>query len=146
MRISDWSSDVCSSDLLFDAHSDKADGNGFAERCADDRHHFRFIVSPEDCSELADVRAFTRDLVATMERDLGTRLEWVAVDHWNTDNPHVHLLVRGKGDDGQNLVIDKDYIRNGMRAHDAGLVTAELGYSSDRDIDLSLKRAVDAKL
>src|SRR3546814_15196810 len=89
-----------------DAHSDKADGNGFAERCADDRHHFRFIVSPEDCSELADVRAFTRDLVATMERDLGTRLEWVAVDHWNTDNPHVHLLVRGKGDDGQNLVIE----------------------------------------
>src|SRR3546814_14255830 len=89
--------------------------------------------SPEDCSELADVRAFTRDLVATMERDLGTRLEWVAVDHWNTDNPHVHLLVRGKGDDGQNLVIDKDYIRTGMRARAAGLVTAELGYRSERD-------------
>src|SRR3546814_14054731 len=81
-----------------------------------------------------------------MERDLGTRLEWVAVDHWNTDNPHVHLLVRGKGDDGQNLVIDKDYIRTGMRARAAGLVTAELGYRSERDIDLSLKRSEERRV
>jgi type IV secretory pathway VirD2 relaxase len=33
---------------LFDARSDQADGNAFATRCGDDRHHFRFIVSPED--------------------------------------------------------------------------------------------------
>jgi type IV secretory pathway VirD2 relaxase len=31
-----------------------------------------------------------------MERDLGTRLEWVAIDHYNTDHPHVHLLVHGR--------------------------------------------------
>jgi type IV secretory pathway VirD2 relaxase len=130
---------------LFGAKTDNASGDGFAERCADDRHHFRFIVSPEDCSELADVRAFTRDLVATMEHDLGTRLEWVAVDHWNTDNPHVHLLVRGKADDGENLVIDKDYIRTGMRARAAELVTAELGHRTERDIDQSLKREVEAE-
>jgi len=130
---------------LFDARSDEADGNAFAERCADDRHHFRFIVSPEDCAELSDVRSFTRDLVATMERDLGSRLEWVAVDHWNTDNPHVHLLVRGKGEDGENLVIDKDYIRTGMRARAAELVTAELGHRSEHDIELSLKREVEAE-
>src|SRR3546814_5105128 len=139
MRISDWSSDVCSSDLLFDAHSDKADGNGFAERCADDRHHFRFIVSPEDCSELADVRAFTRDLVATMERDLGTRLEWVAVDHWNTDNPHVHLLVRGKGDDGHNLVIEKDYSRTWMRDRAARQDPAGLGDGRRRPSEIHIK-------
>jgi type IV secretory pathway VirD2 relaxase len=130
---------------LFDTQGDQADGDNFAEHCADDRHHFRFIVSPEDCSELSDVRAFTRDLVATMEHDLGTRLDWVAVDHWNTDNPHVHLLVRGKGDDGENLVIDKDYIRSGMRARAADLVTAELGHRSERDIDHSLKREVEAE-
>src|SRR3546814_12878470 len=99
--------------------------------------------SPEDCSELADVRAFTRDLVATMERDLGTRLEWVAVDHWNTDNPHVHLLDRGKGDDGQNLVIDKDYIRTGIRARAAGLVPAELSHPTTSDTELSLKSLVE---
>lgn len=129
---------------LFDSSGDNADGDAFAGRCADDRHHFRFIVSPEDCSELSDVRAFTRDLVATMEHDLGTRIEWIAVDHWNTDNPHIHLLVRGKGDDGENLVIDKDYIRTGMRARAAELVTAELGHRRERDIDLSLAREVEA--
>lgn len=129
---------------LFDANGDAVSGDAFADRCADDRHHFRFIVSPEDCSELSDVRAFTRDLLATMEHDFGTQLEWVAVDHWNTDNPHVHLLVRGKGDDGENLVIDKDYIRAGMRARAAELVTAELGQRTEREIDQSLKREVEA--
>lgn len=130
---------------LFNADSDNAGGEAFSEKCADDRHHFRFIVSPEDCGELSDVRAFTRDLVATMEKDLGTRLEWIAVDHWNTDNPHVHLLVRGKAEDGQNLVIDKDYIRTGMRARAAELVTAELGLRSERHIELSLRREVEAE-
>src|SRR6476659_5500137 len=75
---------------MFDAHSDQADERGFAERCGDDRHHFRFIVSPEDAQDLTDLRAFTRELMADAERDLGTTLDWIAVDHWNTDNPHVH--------------------------------------------------------
>ena len=52
---------------------------------------------------MADLRAFTRELMADAERDLGTRLDWVAVDHWNTDNPHIHVLVRGRADDGAGL-------------------------------------------
>ncbi|MDA9520091.1 type VI secretion protein, partial [Bradyrhizobium sp. CCBAU 11434] len=74
---------------MFDARSDAADGAAFTERCKDDRHHFRFIVSPEDAGDMTDLKAFTRDLAKQMETDLGTRLDWVAVDHWNTDNPHV---------------------------------------------------------
>jgi type IV secretory pathway VirD2 relaxase len=38
---------------------------------------------------------FTRELMIDMAKDLGTKLDWVAVDHWNTDNPHIHILVRG---------------------------------------------------
>jgi hypothetical protein len=79
------------------------------------RHHFRFIVAPEDAAELSDIKAFTHDLMADAERDLGTRLDWVAVDHWNTEHPHVHVLVRGRMDDDQDLVISRDYIREGMR-------------------------------
>jgi len=90
---------------MFDATSDAADEQAFAERTADDRHHFRFIISPEDAAELADLRGFTRELMQDVERDLGTRLDWVAVDHWNTDNPHVHVLIRGRADDGKDLVI-----------------------------------------
>src|SRR5260370_325361 len=102
---------------MFDARSDAADERAFAERCRDDRHHFRFIVSPEDAAELQDLRTFTRELMADAERDLGTRLDWVAVDHWNTDNPHVHVLIRGRGDDGKDLVISRaDIIKTMHRA------------------------------
>ena len=99
----------------------------FADRTKDDRHHFRFIVSPEDAAEMTDLRAFTRDLARQMEADLGTRLDWIAVDHWNTDNPHVHLLVRGVDETGQDLVISRDYISRGLRSRAEELVSIELG-------------------
>ena len=119
---------------MFDAASDDADLRAFAERTRDDRHHFRFIVSPEDASEMEDLRAFTRDLVKQMERDLRTRLDWVALDHWNTDNPHIHLIVRGADDRGDTLVIHRDYISHGMRERAAELVTIELGPQSEHEV------------
>ncbi len=61
-----------------------------------------------------DLRAFTRELMKDAERDLDTKLDWIAVDHWNTDHPHIHVLVRGKADDGQDLVISRDYISRGF--------------------------------
>jgi type IV secretory pathway VirD2 relaxase len=129
---------------LFDAGSERADGDAFAGRCEDDRHHFRFIVSPEDAGEMADLRAFTRELIADMATDLDTELDWVAVDHWNTDNPHIHVLVRGRASDGADLVIDRDYIREGMRARAEERVTIELGPRSEREIQGSLEREVEA--
>ena len=130
---------------MFDATSDAADERAFAERCEDDRHHFRFIVSPEDAAELADLRAFTRELMADAERDLGTKLDWVAVDHWNTDNPHVHVLVRGRADDGQDLVISRDYISRGFRDRAAERVTLELGPRSEQEIRSALEKEVEAE-
>jgi type IV secretory pathway VirD2 relaxase len=112
---------------MFDVKSDNADSKAFAERCEDDRHHFRFTVSPEDATEMADLRTFTRELMADAERDFDTKLDWVAVDHWNTDNPHVHVLVRGHADDGRDLVISRDYISRGFRARAEERVTLELG-------------------
>ncbi|MEG3178228.1 DUF3363 domain-containing protein [Sphingomonas sp. RB3P16] len=129
---------------LFDARSPPADGDAFAERCEDDRHHFRFIVSPEDAADMTDLRAFTRELMDDMARDLGTELDWVAVDHWNTDNPHVHVLVRGRVDDGSDLVIDGDYIRDGMRGRAEARATLELGPRNERDIRGALQREVEA--
>ena len=130
---------------MFDARSDAADERAFAERCEEDRHHFRFIVSPEDAAEMTDLRAFTRELMADAERDLGTKLDWVAVDHWNTDNPHVHVLVRGRADDGQDLVISRDYISRGFRARAEERVTLELGPRSEQEIQSALEREVEAE-
>src|ERR1700740_1893410 len=112
----------------------------FAGRGLDDRHHFRFVVAPEDAAEMADLKSFTRDLVAQMERDLGTRLDWVAVDHWNTDNPHVHLLVRGIAEDGSDLVISRDYISHGLRSRGEDLVSAGLGPKPEHEIRSALGR------
>jgi type IV secretory pathway VirD2 relaxase len=129
---------------MFSAAEDRADAAGFARRGHDDRHHFRFIVAPEDAAELTDLKAFTRDLVAQMERDLGTSLDWVAVDHWNTDNPHVHLLVRGIAEDGSDLVISRDYISHGLRSRAEDLVSAELGPKPEHEIRSALEREVEA--
>lgn len=130
---------------LFGAGTDAADARAFAERCTGDRHHFRFIVSPDDALEMADLRAFTRDLVRQMEADLSTRLDWVAVDHWNTAHPHVHLLVRGVREDGKDLVIARDYIAQGMRDRARDLITEELGPRTDHDIRRALERQVEAE-
>src|SRR5712691_2686974 len=129
---------------MFDARSDMADERAFAERCEDDRHHFRFIVSPEDAAELESLRTFTRELMADAERDLGTGLDWVAVDHWNTDNPHVHVLIRGRGDDGKDLVISRDYISRGFRHRAAERVTLELGPRSEHEIRSALEKEMEA--
>jgi type IV secretory pathway VirD2 relaxase len=130
---------------MFDAGSARADDLGFASRCADDRHHFRFIISPEYAGEMEDLRAFTRDLVRQMEADLGTGLDWVAVDHWNTDNPHVHLLVRGVDQAGADLVISRDYIGSGLRSRADDLVSIELGPKQEHEIRSSLQREVTAE-
>ena len=130
---------------LFGPGGDDADPKAFAERCEGDRHHFRFIVSPDDAAEMADLKSFTRDLVSQMAKDLDTRLDWVAVDHWNTEHPHVHLIVRGIRDDGQDLVISRDYIKDGMRDRARDLITQELGPRTDLDIRRTLDRQVDAE-
>ncbi|PDS43311.1 type VI secretion protein [Rhizobium anhuiense] len=130
---------------LFGPGSENADAGAFAERCQDDRHHFRFIVSPDDALEMSDLKSFTRDLVGQMEKDLGTRLDWVAVDHWNTEHPHVHLIVRGVRDDGHDLVIARDYIKEGMRDRARDLITQELGPRTDLDIRRTLERQIETE-
>ena len=130
---------------LFGPGTDDADRQAFAERCEDDRHHFRFIVSPDDAVEMSDLKTFTRDLVGQMENDLGTKLDWVGADHWNTEHPHVHLIVRGVREDGENLVISRDYIKEGMRDRARDLITQELGPRTDQEIRRTLERQIAAE-
>ena len=123
--------------------TDAADLDAFKERCADDRHHFRFILSPEDGAELEDLRTYTRHLMGRMEADLGTGLDWVAVNHWNTDNPHTHIVVRGRDDTGKDLIIAGDYIADGFRYRAAELATEWLGPRTELEIQQTLQREVE---
>jgi type IV secretory pathway VirD2 relaxase len=58
-----------------------------------------------------------------METDLGTKLDWIAVDHHNTGHPHTHVIVRGLLDDSRILNIAGDYIAHGVRHRAQVLVT-----------------------
>lgn len=130
---------------MFGSETDEVNHDAFAERCKDVRHHFRFIVSPDDAHELGDLKGFARDLMVDMQRDLGTRLDWIGVDHWNTEHPHVHILVRGVADDGENLVISRDYIRQGMRDRASDILTQTLGLRTEQDIRRTIERQIDSE-
>lgn len=130
---------------MFDADRDEADAKAFAERCEEDRHHFRFIVSPEDADRMIDLKGFARDLMAGAGRDLSAKLDWVGVEHHNTDNPHVHILVRGRLDTSEDLVISRDYLTRGLRARAEQLVSLELGPRNEEEIGAALARDVTAE-
>lgn len=128
---------------LYSATEDQADGRAFVERGKEDRHQFRFIVSPEDGADLTDLTAHTRDLMRQIETDLGTKLDWVAVNHYNTGHPHMHVIVRGKDDLGENLVINGDYLANGIRERASELTTLELGPVTEIEQARKLSAEVD---
>lgn len=128
---------------LYSATEDRADGDAFVERGKDDRHQFRFIVSPEDAADLSDLTEHTRDLMSRIEADLGTKLDWVAVNHHNTGHPHVHVIVRGKDDLGENLVINGDYLANGIRERASELTTLELGLVTEIEQSRKLSAEID---
>ena len=117
---------------LYGPQSDAADGKQFLARGADDRHQFRLIVSAEDGAEYQDLKPLTRRLMAQAEVDLGTRLEWVAVDHYDTGHPHTHILLRGIDQNGRDLVIGRDYLSHGLRGRACELVELDLGPPSPR--------------
>jgi hypothetical protein len=99
-------------------------------------------LSPEDAARL-DLVTHTRELMAGMERDLGTRLEWVAIDHHNTDNPHVHLLIRGVRKDGHVLQLDRDYVSRGIRELSQELIERELGPRTEREVLLAREQVIE---
>jgi len=129
---------------LYGRESDEPNGTVFLDRCEDDRHQFRLIVSPEDGAELADLKPFIRDLMTKVEVDLGTKLDWVAVDHFNTGHPHAHIVIRGKDDRGEDLIIAKDYMAHGFRTRARELLTLELGTELESDMAQKLAREVEA--
>jgi len=124
---------------LYSAAGDVADGKAFLARGAGDRHQFRMIVSVEDGDQYPDLKPFIRRMMSEMEKDLGTNLDWVAVDHFNTGHPHTHVVIRGKTDRGDDLVIAREYISHGARERAAGIATLDLGPRTEIEIEERLR-------
>ncbi len=128
---------------FYDATAEGVDG---AARAADwaarDKRHFRIILSAERGELIADLPAFTREVMARAEAQLGARLSWVAVDHHDTDNPHTHLILRGRRANGQDLILPKDFVRHGLRDIARDVATEWLGPRSPADERLALEAEI----
>ena len=131
-------------DAFFDARGEAFGAADVPRAWAQDRHHWRIILSPEDGDQL-DLRRFVRDYARRLERELDTPLDWVAVTHHNTDQPHAHLLIRGRRGDGRDLTIPRATARDGLPAWAEELATRALGERSDADADAYLNRLAAAR-
>ncbi|WP_292020478.1 MULTISPECIES: type VI secretion protein [unclassified Brevundimonas] len=121
------------------------DATGATEGWTKDRHHFRFIISPEHGDRILDLQGFTREVMSRVADDLGEPgLNWIAVCHFDTDQPHAHVLVRGRRSDGRDLVIPRDYIGYGFRARAQEVAQERLGDLSRQDAERRVWRETEA--
>ena len=104
---------------------------------------WKIIISPEMAHKL-DLKEHIRAVMGHVEKDLGTKLEWVAIDHYNTDNPHAHVVMRGVDKDGKELRINQEYFTKGFRQRSIQEATRALGLRLEQDILLQRDQAVRA--
>lgn len=129
---------------LFDRDNEGLERLDFFERCKNDRHHFRMIISPERGGDIDNFQGYVRRVMEKVEKDLETKLDWVSAVHYDTDDVHAHVIVRGKNDKGEDLVIGRDYIAYGIRSRAQEVATELLGERSLAEIERSLEKEVDA--
>ncbi|HXX69874.1 MAG TPA: DUF3363 domain-containing protein [Polyangiaceae bacterium] len=106
-----------------------------------EQHQFRFVVSPEDAREV-DLHDYVRRLMQRVERELGRSLEWVAANHFDTDHPHAHIVVRGVDLEGRRVRLSRQYISHGMRWTAQELATELLGPRLESEIQRTREREV----
>lgn len=115
-------------EVFYDSEREGVDGAARLEAWAkSDLRHFRVILSAEEGARLRDLQSYAREVMARAEATLGTKLSWVAVDHHDTDNPHTHIVIRGRRANGQDLVLPRDFIQHGMRGIARDVATDWLG-------------------
>lgn len=131
---------------FFDREADAVEGREVTAGWGDDRHHFRFIVSPEYGDRIADLPAYVREVLKRVAEDLGEPdLAWIATCHHDTDQPHAHVLVRGRRGDGRDLVIPRDYIGYGFRARAQEAAQERLGDLSRVEAERRVWRETQAE-
>lgn len=130
----------------FDAEKHGIDMAGRLDswQSAGDQRLWKIIISPE-FGERVDLMRLTRDVMSRVESDLGIPLEWVAVAHFNTEHPHVHVALRGVGRDQQEVRLPREYVKSGMRGTAEDLCTRQLGHRTDLDAAEAERREIQEK-
>jgi len=132
------------SGVFYDAKRDDLNAKSETRSWSADRHHFRTIVSPENAHSISDLKTYVREVMAHVERDLGP-LQWMAVNHTNTGSNHAHILLRGKAEDGADLVISREYISHGIRRRAAEVATEWLGERTREEAQIAVANEVRAE-
>jgi hypothetical protein len=132
---------------FYDASRDEVEGlsRDLSDWTEEDPRHFRIMIAPESASRMDDLKGYVRDVMGQMESDLGIETQWVAVNHWNTDNPHAHVILRGRTEAGYELRIPRAYLSHGLRHQARDHATHELGERSMLDERMALDRKINAK-
>jgi len=110
----------------------------------EDPRIWKLIISPEKAADI-DLKEHIRQLMERVEKDLGTKLQWVAIEHYNTLHFHVHLVIRGIRDEGQELRIDDPYIKTGFKDRSQQILTEKLGLRTWQDLLESRKKVIKAR-
>jgi hypothetical protein len=109
---------------------------------AGDPRLFKIIVSAE-FGERLDLKKHTRDLMTRLSQELNNELEWIAVAHFNTGHPHVHVALRGITPAG-NLRLPREVIKHSIRRQAEDLCTEQLGFRTINDAIESERREINA--
>jgi hypothetical protein len=109
---------------------------------AGDPHLFKIMLGPEHAT-MVDLQAFARTVMREMEQDLGRPLQWVAIDHHNTDpHRHVHVCLRGRDREGHELQIAKDYLMGSLAWRAGEVLTRTLGWKLAPELEQLARQAV----
>lgn len=130
---------------FYDQFKSKVDGAArMAVWAREDKRHFRIIIAAEKGAELRDLKPYVRDVMARADAALGAQFDWVAVDHWDTDNPHTHVVLRGRHARGRPLILPRDFVKHGLRNLARDAATERLGTRTRDDERLALIREARA--
>lgn len=113
------------------------------QRSGDERI-WKVILSPE-FGDRIDLQGMTREVMRRSEKQLGTKLEWVALSHFNTEHPHVHVVIRGRRDDGTALNLPREFIERETRSLAENACTLQLGPRTELDAQEAAEREINQR-
>ena len=125
---------------------DKVDGKAqLANWAEQDSRHFRIILAPENGQAIGALRDYTREVMDRAEAALDRPLQWVAVNHWDTDNPHAHIVLRGRDGDGRILGLPREFVKHTFREIARDIATERLGPRTPEQAREALDREVHSQ-
>jgi len=85
-------------------------------RTPNEQRHFRIRLCPETrggvfLRDSDRMEEFTCRFMTALERDYGGNFYWVAAAHYNTDQPHVHICLRGIDVQKMHVFFARSYLK-----------------------------------